>query len=122
MMDLHYRFTGIDSVELFPETLTHLYLDRPLEIYGRFYGDPPLTAFQVIGTSEDGEKDFVFGIDWGKTEAGEPGIRTRWAYHKAYTLIGKYIETRQESILNRMHLLADRYGLLIPYGRDVVYW
>lgn len=41
MMDLHYRFTGIDSVELFPETLTHLYLDRPLEIYGRFYGDPP---------------------------------------------------------------------------------
>lgn len=121
LVNLRYRFQGIGASSLYPDTLTHLYLDRPLTLFGRFVGEPPPTAFQVVGTSQEGEKDMVFAIDWGEGEPGPAAIRTQWAQHKVYGMIGEYIETRDEKVLDEMHITADRYGLVVPYGRDVVY-
>lgn len=121
MIDLRYRFSGIEDSELYPRTLTHLYLDRPLELYGHFEGDMPRTAFQIVGVSADGKKDIVFDLDWSQAEPGSRDIRRRWAYHQVYDLIGRYVETGRDEVLDRAHAIADRFGLAVPYGRDVVF-
>ena len=41
MINLRYFVTGISEEAMVPETLTHLYLDRPLVLYGRVAGAPP---------------------------------------------------------------------------------
>ena len=92
-----------------------------MTLFGRFTGEPPQAAFQVVGTSQEGEKDMVFALDWSDATSGPPGIRTQWAEHRVYGMIGEYIETRDERIMDDMHAIADRYGLIVPYGRNVVY-
>ena len=121
LADMRYQFSGLSGSDIFPETLTHLYLDRPLTLYGRFSGEPPTAAFQVVGESRDGEKDMVFRLDWGDVQAGGPDVRSQWAWHKIYHLIAAHIESGTDAPLDEAHLIADRYGLLVPYGRDVIY-
>ena len=121
MIDLRYRFSGVEDGELFPRTLTHLYLDRPLVLYGRYQGDTPRAAFQIVGTSADGKKDIVFDLDWDQARPGTEEIRKRWASHQVYDLIGRYVETGQDAVLDRAHAVADRFGLAVPYGRDVIF-
>jgi hypothetical protein len=80
----------------------------------------PRTAFQVVGVSADGRKDMVFDLDWSEARDGSPEIRSRWAYHQVYDLIGRYIESGLAEVLDRAHRVADRFGLVVPYGRDVI--
>lgn len=121
LMNLRPRFSGIDDGEIYPATLTHLYLDRPLSLYGCYRGRAPNAAFQIVGAGRDGDKDMVFRLDWAAAEPGGDAIRTRWAWHKIYHLIGAYIGTGREDLLTEMHGVADRYRLPVPYGRDVIY-
>jgi uncharacterized protein YegL len=121
LMDLRYQFSGLDEGEVFPATLTHLYLDRPLVIYGRFRGESPRAGFQVVGRTSGEDKDMVFALDWDKATPGDAEIRRRWAWHKVYHLIGSYIETRREELLEEVHSLADQYNMPVPYKRNVVY-
>lgn len=121
MIDLRYRFSGVEEGDLYPRTLTHLFLDRPLVIYGHYRGKTPRTAFQIVGVSADGKKDIVFDVDWDEARPGTREIRRHWAYHQVYELIGSYVETGREEVLDRAHAVADRFGLAVPYGRDVVF-
>jgi len=120
LQDLTYRFTGIDDKNVFPSTLTHLFLDRPLVLYGRIGETDPEAAFQIIGDSADGRRDMVFPIDWTRTSSGDSEIRRQWAWHLIFDLIGEYTETKRPDLLERVQAVASRYGLRVPYGKEMV--
>ena len=122
LRNLAVRFSGVEESEVYPKTLTHLYLDRPLVMYGRIAGAEPESAFQIVGRSQSGAKDMVFPVDWGVCEAGDSSIRSSWAWHKIYHLIGEYIETDRKEVMDEIHRLADQFGLKVPYGRDVIFF
>jgi Ca-activated chloride channel family protein len=117
LTDLSYRFTGIDASQVYPRTLTHLYLDRPLVIYGRASGNEK-AAFQIIGRSREELRDIVYPLELDKAAAGSDAIRQSWVWHTIYDKIGEYLRSRQEGLLDEVRALAARYRIALPYGID----
>ncbi|MBN1270448.1 MAG: VWA domain-containing protein [Kiritimatiellae bacterium] len=117
LADLEYRFAGPDGLEVYPRTLTHLYLDRPLTVYGRVPAEEAM-AFQILGASGDRQHDMVFRLDWTETGVGDEKVRTQWAWHKIYDLIGRHLKTGSPAIMRQIQSIASRYGLRVPYASD----
>lgn len=116
LTDLRYRFTGVDTADVYPRTLTHLYLDRPLVLYGRATKGAGPAAFQIVGRSGASERDIVFPLDLGAAQPGGAELRLRWAWHRVYQTIGDYNERPDPAVLQQLRAFADRYGLVVPYG------
>lgn len=116
LFDLRYRFTGMDEGDVYPQVLTHLYLDRPLVLFGRVPGAPERAAFQVVGRSGGVERDLVFPLDLAAAGEGTAEIRRLWAWQRVYDWIGEYTRTQDPALLDRLRSFADRYGLVVPYG------
>ncbi|MBU1693799.1 MAG: VWA domain-containing protein [Verrucomicrobia bacterium] len=119
LTDLTYRFSGIPEDDIFPRTLTHLYLDRPLVIYGRYPAGTPRVVFQVVGQARGQRADMVFEWNWSQLRPGDSSLRTRWVWQRIYHLIGEHVREARPEILDEIHALANRYGLMVPYGTDI---
>lgn len=119
LMDLSYRFAGIPTDTIFPRTLTHLYLDRPLVLYGRVPIGQPRVVFQIIGRGLDRQADMVFEWDWNQVREGTDFIRTQWAWQRIYYLIGEHVRNPRPELLREIHSFAIRHGLIVPYGTDI---
>jgi hypothetical protein len=116
LYDLTYRMTGFDSSQVYPQSLTHLFLDRPLVIYGRIAPGENKAAIQILGRAGGQNLDMIFPLDIAKALAGPPAIRERWAWQKIYSLIGTYIQSPTPDLLRTIREHAHRYGLAVPYG------
>jgi uncharacterized protein YegL len=116
LSELSYQFSGVEAAVVYPSTLTHLYLDRPLTLYARVPADQPSAAFQVVGRSGGNYRDMVFPLEVDQSEAGTADIRARWVRHRLYEWIGSYLRMPRTEDLTRIQNLADRYGLAVPYG------
>lgn len=119
LVDLTWRFTGIPEEDVYPRTLTHLYLDRPLVVCGTCRAGTDRAAVQIIGRSGPARHDMVFDLDLSGAGEGGADIRTRWAWHRIYHLIGRHIETGRAEVMDEIHVMAGRYGLVVPYGGDI---
>lgn len=118
LFDLRFRFSGVNDDDVFPKTLTHLYLDRPLQLFGRVNRDDPAAAFQIVGRSGETSHDMVFPLAWGDAQPTQEDLRQAWAWQKAYFLVGEHVRTRDPSLMNEIRLLEMQYGFLIPYGGE----
>lgn len=116
LYDLNYRISGFSSSEIFPQSLTHLFLDRPLVIYGRIAPGEDKAAVQILGRASGQQLDMLFPLDLSKALPGQEVIRQRWAWQKVYALIGHYIQTQQPALLQQIHAHAHQYNLIVPYG------
>ncbi len=121
LADLRYRFTGLREKEIYPKKLTHLFLDRPLNIYGKT-SETGEAAFQIVGQAGPQFKDMVFSLDWNQALPGDASIRREWAEHKVYDLIGQHIAGEDEYMLRKIRSLIKQYSLDIPYGRLLPLW
>jgi len=116
LTDLSYQFSQVDSSEIYPKQLSHLFLDRPLVIYGRIPRSAEKPVFQVVGRSGTQWHDMVFTIDRTTIVPGDQSLRTKWAWQKIYHLIGDYLGNPSEGSLEAIRTFADAYGLIVPYG------
>ena len=116
LSDLRYHFSGVDNLDIYPRSLSHLYLDRPLVLYGRCPRSTPKTAFQIIGRSGDNLHDMVFAMDWEQARQTDESLPVEWAWRRIYNLIGEHIKTRNPALLEELYTVADQYGLKVPYG------
>jgi uncharacterized protein YegL len=116
LSDLSYQFSGIEQESIYPATLTHLYLDRPLTLYGRAPVNHPPAAFQIVGRSGGQIRDMVFSLDLDGASRGDESLRRRWVWHRVYEWIGSYLREPNEAQRSAIQQLADRYGLVVPYG------
>jgi len=112
---LQYSFTGDKNVEVYPRQLTNLYLDRPLQLYGRVPKGSEDVAVQIIGTSMGKKHDMVFPISFRDAIPATQDIRRAWAGQKMVHLVGDYIESRRPHILREMDGIGQRYRVPIPY-------
>lgn len=116
LYDLNYNLTGYDAAQIYPQSLTHLFLDRPLVIYGRIAPGEEKAVIQLLGRAGGQQLDMVFPLEAAKARPGESIIRDRWAWQKVYGLIGTYIQTQNPAILEGIRAHARQYGLVVPYG------
>lgn len=116
LSELSYQFSGVEAESVYPATLTHLYLDRPLTLYARVPVAMTPAAFQIVGQSGAKVRDMVFPLSLDQVEAGSPDIRAKWVRHRLYEWIGRYLRTPREEMRAEIQTLADRYGQAVPYG------
>ncbi len=118
---LRMQWAGdIDRFQVYPESLTHLYLDRPLVVYGRKPVDVRQAFVQIVGRSGADMKDMFFRIDFDEAGAGAPAIRTLWAWQRLYYLIGQHIRTQDPDLMDEIQRVTRQFGLNVAYGRDAV--
>lgn len=118
LANLEYRFSADSAVEVYPGTLTHLYLDRPLRLVGRCPAGQKTAVLQIIGESGALRRDMVFEIDLALAEDGGEGIRREWVAQKIYRLINDHIASGRDEVLREIRDLSVRHNVPLPYGAD----
>jgi len=119
LSDLTLRF-GIDStVEVYPQRVGNLYLDRPLVLYGRYRRQDSKLVFQALGQAGQTRCDMIFDLPLNSASEGQArgdaAIREAWAKQKIYHLLGDYARNRDRAILRDLRQTGRDYGVTVPY-------
>ncbi len=118
LANLRYHVAG-GTVDMMPRMLTHLYLDRPLVVYGRRpVSAKEDTVIQIVGRSGPDIKDMVFRLNFDSARVGDDTVRTEWAWQKVYDLVGEHIRTGDPSMLREIRRTASVYNVRVLYGAD----
>ncbi|MDY0148775.1 MAG: VWA domain-containing protein [Kiritimatiellia bacterium] len=118
LANLTYRFSSDSEAEVYPGTLTHLFLDRPLRLVGRAPLGQKTAVLHVIGDSGAARRDMVFALDLSAAEDGGEGIRREWVAQKIYTLINDHLASGRDDTLRKIRDLSLRHNVPLPYGAD----
>ncbi len=118
LANLEYRFSGDSAAEVYPGTLTHLYLDRPLRLVGRAPLHQQTAVLQIVGESGPQRRDMVFTLDLALAADGGEGIRREWVAQKIYKLINDHLISGRDEILHEIRDLSRRHNVPLPYGVD----
>ncbi len=120
---LAFRFASDADVEVYPQQIGNLYLDRPLVIYGRYRRDMSQLVFQAVGMAGTTRTDMIFNLPLELPRdiraGGEGSIREVFGRQKVYHLIGEYTRTRDRAVLRELRQTGREYGQVIPY-RDAI--
>lgn len=114
LMDLGYRFTSTADLEVYPERLGHLHVDRPLILIGRLPLRERRVAFQMVGTSLEGEHDLIFTVDLVEAVRGSGELKREWAWQALLERMAEAISSPTPENLLLVRDLVERYGLEIP--------
>ncbi|MBR6023294.1 MAG: VWA domain-containing protein, partial [Kiritimatiellae bacterium] len=115
LANLRWRLSSGAAAEVFPEDLTHLYLDRPLRLTGRCPLEGAKGAvLQVEGESGGKRFDMVFPLEWDEAEAGGEGIRREWMAQKIYSLLHGDLESKNPATQAEIRRLSEKYRVPLP--------
>lgn len=118
LANLDYRFSGDSAAEVYPGTLAHLYLDRPLRLVGRCPLDQKTAVLQIVGESGAQKRDMVFALDLSDAEDGGEGLRREWVAQKIYRLINDHLASGRAETVQEIRDLSLRHNVPLPYGAD----
>jgi Ca-activated chloride channel family protein len=117
LTDFHFQFSGVDEAMIYPQALTHLYLGRPLDFYGKCPESIDSLTFQLVGNHGAERYDMIFEVNFNQAMQGDASLREGWAWHRIYYLIGEHIRTRDPVVNQQIEQVAKEYDLVVPYGR-----
>lgn len=118
LANLDYRFSADSGAEVYPGTLTHLYLDRPLRLVGRCPAGQKAAVLQIVGESGAQKRDMVFALDLSDAEDGGEGLRREWVAQKIYKLINDHMASGRAETVQEIRALSARHNVPLPYGAD----
>ena len=120
LADMRLHIPSYSSCSIYPGQVSNLYLDRPLELYGRYRLSEKQLVFQVVGQAGSNPCDMLFTLPLPDSPTGskhDDEIRKKWAQRKIYHLIGEYSRTGRKETLLEMRRTARKYHQPIPYKR-----
>jgi Mg-chelatase subunit ChlD len=121
LSDLTLRFGADSTMEVYPQRLGNLYLDRPLVLFGRYRRAESKLVFQAIGQAGATRSDMIFDLPLNTVAegitSGDAAIRETWAQQKIYHLLGEYARRQDREILRDLRQTGRDYGVTIPYRR-----
>lgn len=87
LTDIEVRYEGFEAVEVQPESLGDVFADRPLELIGKWRGEPKGT---IVVKGRTGGAPYEATFDVGSAAVsmpgGNPALRPLWAREKVRTL------------------------------------
>ncbi len=117
-LDLRFRFGGVDSEQVYPQVLPHLYQDSPLFLFGRYTpGQTTELSLQLLGESQSETKELVLELPIPKTPNGPESLPSTWARQRIYDLLSKMTRGRgrRDDILDEVRRLSEQYKVEVPY-------
>lgn len=118
LANLEYRFSSDSAAEVYPGTLTHLFLDRPLRLVGRCPLAQKSAVLQIVGESGAQRRDMVFALDLAEARDGGEGLRREWVAQKIYKLINDHLAAGRAETVQEIRDLSIRHNVPLPYGAD----
>jgi Ca-activated chloride channel homolog len=120
LTDVKLSFEGVETSEIYPQHIPDLFLQEPLQIFGRITHGQKGT---VHLTARAGEESFdeTFTIDASNAQF-HPGITTLWARQRVEELMDTWRTSEQESqdaIRTTIISHAIRYGLVTRFTSRV---
>ena len=114
LTDLEVRFTGETPPEVYPTSLSHLFVDRPWILIGRTDRSVDRMAFQVVGSSLESEHDILFEIDFSDARSGGPQLREEWAWQAGLERWAAALLEGTPAAFRRAAAFFRNYGMEIP--------
>lgn len=118
LVDCRADFGRLDESSIVPRQLPDVYVDQPVEIYGRF--DPQrdnLFAMRLEGEAGGEKHDVVFTKELAHAETGTKAIARDWAFSTIYALIGEMTRKGETPALQaRVRELSKRYNIKTPFN------
>lgn len=116
LADLEYRVSDASAAEMYPRHLTHLFLDRPLRLYGRCPLDKEGAVVQIIGHAGAVTHDIVMALDFTAALPGGDEIRREWVAQKMYKLMDDHLLSGRDDMLQEIKALSAAYNVPMPHG------
>ncbi len=117
LADISFLFDSTSNAEVAPEMTTHLYLDRPMRLYGRVAKGTTELVFQARGEAMGKKYDMVFQLDLEKAEVADKTLIEKWATARMYDLVAKFARTQNSLLLDSMDKLGREYDITIPFKK-----
>lgn len=114
LTDLEVAFTGAGSAGVYPRSLSHLYVDRPWILVGRFPRATERIGFQVVGSSADARHDIVFPVNLSAAPSGGDSLRMEWAWQAGLEVLADAITQGTQEAFREGDAFFRRYRLEIP--------
>lgn len=115
LSSLRYSLAGGSEAEVYPKTLTHLFLDRPLRLVGRTKPGSTLEILRIEGDSGTRRHDMVFALDLENARNGGEGLRREWVMQKIYALVDARISGAPGATAAAIVELAAKYRVALPW-------
>jgi Ca-activated chloride channel homolog len=116
LLNVRYYVSGLDTQEIFPQTMPDFFKGSQFVIFGR-YTDEDKFAIQIRGEVAQDRKEFIVTASLKDAPAGDKQIARDWAFHKVYYLISqlKYNENNG-ALLNAIGDLCAKFHIITPYS------
>jgi hypothetical protein len=114
LTNLNVQFTGTPSPEVYPKSLSHLFVDRPWIVIGRTRRSPDPLAFQVVGTATDAIHDIVFELNLSGSPRGPATLRREWAWQAGLERWAKALQEGSSESFEEAASFFRRFQLEVP--------
>ncbi len=114
LVGLESEFTGAVPPEVYPTSLSHLYVDRPWILIGRTPKNASRFAFQVVGQSAEATHDILFSVDLDETASGGEHLRKEWAWQAGLQKLSEAIASGDPAAFTEAEAFLKRYELEVP--------
>ncbi len=115
LADISFMFDSSSGADVAPQMTTHLYLNRPMQLYGRVPEDRKTVVFQARGVSQGKKYDMVFSLDLDSAAKASSNVATDWARAKMYDYVGEHARKPNAVLLYKMNELGRQYDITIPF-------
>lgn len=115
LTDIRFMFDSATRAEVAPAMTTHLYLDRPMRLFGRAPEGAQSVVFQARGTSGGKRYDMVFDLDLASGAPADKALAREWATARMYDYVAEHAREPSPMLLSEMNDLGRRYDVTIPF-------
>ena len=119
LADISVLFSASSRAETYPQLVSNLCEDEPIEIYGSCPADQKDLVFSLRGLNGAMVFENMFRLPFAKAEKMGPEVKTAWAQRRLYALIAAYTARPDARLLKDLRAFADAYQIQIPYEQEM---
>ena len=119
LADISVLFSASSRAETYPQLVTNLCEDEPIEIFGVCPADQKDLVFSLRGLNGAMVFENMFRLPFAKAEKMDAEVKTAWAQRRLYALVAAYTARPDARLLKELRAFADAYRIPIPYEREM---
>ncbi len=119
LSDISVIFSASSRVEAYPQLVSSLCEDAPIEIFGMCPVDQKDLVFSLRGLNGSMVFENMFRLPFDKAEKMDASLRDSWARQRLYALIAAYTSNPSPKLLRDIRAFAADYKLTVPYEKEI---
>lgn len=119
LSDISVMFSASSRSETYPQLVSNLCEDEPIEIYGMCPADQKELVFSLRGLNGSEVFENMFRLPFGQAEQLGAAVKDAWAQRRLYSMIARYTARPDKKLLAELRAFAAAYKMQIPYEKEM---